>query len=143
MSEQNKAVARRFYEEVFNQQNVNAIDDICAHDFVDHSAMPGQAPGAQGLKQIFGMYLKGFPDIRVKIEEMIAERDLVATRISGEATHKGELFGTAATGKRIQFNGIDIVRVANGKVAEAWHQGDDMIALMQLGIKPPTSPAMP
>jgi steroid delta-isomerase-like uncharacterized protein len=137
MSEQNKAIARRFYEEVFNKQNVNAIDDVCAPNFVDHSAMPGQAPGAEGLKQIFGMYLKGFPDIRVKIEEMIAERDLVATRFTGEATHRGELFGTPATGKNMTFNGIDIIRVTNGKVVEAWHQGDDMIALMQLGIKPP------
>lgn len=137
MSEQNKAVAKRFYEEVFNKQNVNAIDDVCASNFVDHSAMPGQAPGAQGLKQIFGMYLKAFPDIHVKIKEMIAERDLVVTRFSGEATHKGELFGTPATGKKIKFNGIDIIRVANGRAAEAWHQGDDMIALMQIGIKPP------
>jgi steroid delta-isomerase-like uncharacterized protein len=137
MSEQNKAVARRFYEEIFNKKNVSAIDELCAPDFVDHSAMPGQAPGAQGLKQTFGLYLKAFPDLRMKIEEMIAERDLVVTRFSGEATHQGELFGTPATGKNITFNGIDIIRVANGKAAEAWHQGDDAVALMQLGIKPP------
>ena len=137
MSEQNKATARRFYDEVFNRGDVSAIDQLCAHDFKDHTALPGQAPTAQGLKQIMATYLKAFPDIKVTVEEMIAEGDLVAARFSGTATHKGELFGTAPTGKRISFNGIDFLRFKNGRVTDAWHQGDDVIALMQLGIKPP------
>ena len=137
MSEQNKATARRFYDEVFNRGDVSAIDQLCAADFQDHTAMPGQPPGPQGLKQIMGTYLKAFPDIKVTVEEMIAEGDLVAARFAGTATHKGEMFGTAPTGKRITFSGIDFLRFKNGKVTDAWHQGDDVIALMQLGIKPP------
>jgi predicted ester cyclase len=96
-----------------------------------------QAPGRQGLKDSFGVYMKAFPDMHVNVEELIAERDLVAARFSGEGTHRGELFGTAPTGKRIKFNGIDFLRIKNGKAVEAWHQGDDMVGLMQLGIKPP------
>lgn len=141
MSEQNKATARRFYDEVFNRGDVSAIDQLCAADFKDHTAMPGQAPGAQGLKQIMGAYFKAFPDMKVKVEEIIAEGDFVAARFSGSATHNGELFGTAPTGKRITFNGIDFLRFKNGKVTDAWHQGDDVIALMQLGIKPPGMPS--
>lgn len=137
MSEQNKAVVRRFYEEVFNNHNVNAIDELCDAGFVDHSAMPGQAPGRQGLKESFGVYMTAFPDMHVNIEEMIAEQDLVATRFSGDATHRGEMFGAPPTGRKLKFNGIDFIRVKNGKAVEAWHQGDDAIAMMQLGIKPP------
>ena len=137
MSEQNKAVAKRFYEDVFNRQNLNGIDEACAPDFVDRSAMPGQAPGTQGLKDMMGIYVKAFPDMRVTVEEIIAEGDTVAARFSGTATHKGELFGTPATGKTITFHGMDFLHFKNGKVTEAWHQGDDVIALMQIGVKVP------
>ena len=140
MSEQNKALAKRFYEEIFNKKNLNAIDELCAPNFVDHSAMPGQAPGVKGLKDSFSMFMKAFPDMRVTLDEMIAERDVVAARFSGEGTHKGELFGTAPTGKKIKFNGIDMIRIRDGKAVEAWHQGDDMIGLMQLGVKLPMPP---
>jgi steroid delta-isomerase-like uncharacterized protein len=137
MSEQNKALVRRFYEEVFNGRNVDAIDDICARDFVDHNAMPGQEPGTQGLKQMFGLYLRAFPDMQATVEEIVAERDLVVTRFTVEATHKGELFGAPPTGKRMRSHGIDMLRIRNDKVAEAWHQGDDVVVLMQLGVKLP------
>lgn len=137
MSEQNKAVARRFYEEVFNRKNVNAIDDLCAPDFKDHSPMPGQGSGAKGVKDMFSTYIKAFPDLRLTVEEMISEGDVVAARFSGEGTHKGEIFGAAPTGKRISFHGIDMLHFKNGKVTDAWHQGDDAVALMQLGVKMP------
>jgi steroid delta-isomerase-like uncharacterized protein len=137
MSDHNKATVRRFYDEVFNRGDVNAIDQFCAPDFKDHTAMPGQAPGVQGLKQIMGAYFNAFPDMKIEVEDIIAEGDLVAARFSGSATHKGDLFGTAATGKRIHFSGTDFLRFKNGKVTDVWHQGDDVIALMQIGIKPP------
>ena len=135
MSEQNKAVARRFFEEVFNRHNLNAIDEVVAPTFVDHNAMPGQAPGAQGTKDMFAIYLRAFPDLRVSVEDIIGEGDVVAARFSGTGTHKGELFGTPATGKTIRVQGIDFLHFRNGKVTDAWHQGDDMLALMQIGVK--------
>jgi predicted ester cyclase len=137
MSDQNKALVRRFYEEVFNAKNVDAIDELCHPDFVDHMAMPDQAPGSQGLKKAFADYLNAFPDMQVQVQDVIAEGDLVATRFTGGATHRGEIFGAAPTGKRITFNGIDIVRIRDGKAVEAWHQGDDIIGLMQIGAKLP------
>jgi steroid delta-isomerase-like uncharacterized protein len=141
MSEQNKDLAKRFYEEVFNRKNLNAIDELCDANIVDHSAMPGQAPGRQGLKDIFNLFLRAFPDMRLTVEEIIAERDLVAARFRGEGTHRGELFGTPPTGKTMRFNGIDFIRIRNGRASEVWHQGDDLVGLLQLGIKPPMPPA--
>ena len=79
MSEDNKALVRRFYDEIFTKKNANAIDEICSPDFVDRNPMPGQAPGRQGMKDSFAGFLRAFPDMAVTIEEMIAERELVAS----------------------------------------------------------------
>lgn len=135
MSEQNKAVVRRFYQEVFNNHNVDAIGEICSSDFVDHTAMPGQAQGLEGIKQMFATFDRAFPDMHVEIEDMVAEGDVVVTRFTGSGTHKGELMGTPATNKQITFHAIDWLKFSGGKVAEAWHQGDDALALMSLGVK--------
>jgi steroid delta-isomerase-like uncharacterized protein len=137
VSEQNKALVRRFYEEVFNKQHVNAIDELCTPDFVDHTAMPGQGPGREGFKQSFALFMPGFPDFHATIEDMVAEGDVVVTRFTGTATHKGEVMGAAATNKRVTFHGIDWLKFKDGKVAEAWHQGDDMMVMASLGAKMP------
>lgn len=135
MSEQNRALVRRFYEEVFNNHKIDAIGDICAADFVDHTAMPGQAPGLEGIKQMFAMFNRAFPDMHIDIEDMVAEREVVVTRFTITGTHKGELMGTPATNKRVTFHGIDWFKFRGDKVAEAWHQGDDAAVLASLGIK--------
>lgn len=137
MSEQNKALAQRFYEEIFNKKNLNAIDELCAPGFVDHHPMPGQAPGVKGVKDVFALFIEGFPDLRVAVDEMVAERDLVVARFSVTGTHKGPLFGAAPTGKRVTFHGMDMVRIQSGKATEVWHYGDEMEVLMGLGVKPP------
>ena len=137
MSEDNKALVRRFYDEIFTKKNANAIDEICSPDFVDRNPMPGQSPGRQGMKDVFGGFLHAFPDMAVTIEEMIAERDLVAARFTVTGTHQGELMGAKPTGKKITVHGIDMMRIVGGKVVEATHYGDEMIALMKLGVRPP------
>lgn len=137
MSEQNKSATRRFYEEVLNRHNVNAIDELCAANCVDHTAMPGQASGAQGVKDMFLVFLNAFPDLRVNVEEMIAERDIVVARLAMDGTHKGELMGAPPTGKKVTFRGIDMIRIKDGKATDVWHHGDDMMVLAQLGVKLP------
>lgn len=141
MSEQNKAVVGRFYEEVFNKRNANVIDELSAPNFIDHTAAPGQAPGATGVKDMTVMFQKAFPDLRVTVEEIVAERDIVVARFSMEGTHRGELFGTAATGKRVTFRGLDMVRIKDGKATEVWHYGDDMVVMSQLGVRFPAPTA--
>ena len=136
MSEQNKALARRFYEEVFTQKKLATIDELCDPSFVDHNALPGQRPGAEGLKDIFGAWLAAFPDLRATVHELIAESDLVVARFTLEGTHKGTLMGVPPTGQRVTFRGMDMVRIRNGRAVEAWHEGNDAEVMMSLGVQP-------
>ena len=106
MSEENKAQARRSYEEVFNKHNVDAIDEFCAPGFVDHTAPPDVSPGIDGLKQLLGMYFNAFPDLHLTLDEMVAEGDVVVVRSTGRATHTGDLMGIPPTGKPITVRGL-------------------------------------
>jgi steroid delta-isomerase-like uncharacterized protein len=140
----NKAILRTYVETIFNQKQVDRADDLVAPDYLDHAALPGQAPGLEGAKQKWAMYLAGIPDLRVTIEELVAEGDMVAVRRSYEGTHQGELLGIPATGKHLQLGGISIFRLAGGKIAEHWEQLDRLTLMQQLGVIPaPAAPADP
>ena len=136
MSEQNKALARRFYEEVFNQKKLTTVDELSDPSFVDHNAMPGQGPGAAGLRDSFEQYFNGFPDLRITLHELIAEGDIVVARFTMDGTHTGTLMGVPSTGNRVTFRGIDMVRIKNGRAVEAWHEGNDAEVMMSLGVLP-------
>ena len=137
MSEENKAVLRRWYEECFNKKNLAIIDELIAPNCVEHNAFPGQAPGIEGVKQTIGMFLAAFPDMRVTVDDMIAEGDKVAVRYSGRGTHRGELMGIAATGKQVTATGMEIVRLSGGKMVEHWEQMDMLGMMQQMGVLPP------
>lgn len=139
MSEKNKALTRRFYEEVLSKKNLNAIDELCAPEVVDHNPVPGQEPGLQGLRQTIGEYLRAFPDMRVTVHEVVAEGDVVAVRITGEGTHTGSFLGAPPTGKKVAFRAIDMIRVKNGKATEIWHEGNDIEVMAQIGVKVPVT----
>ena len=139
MSELNKALVRRFYEEVINQKKLETMDELCEPDFIDHNALPGQRPGREGLKDSFGQFLAGFPDMRATVHQLIAEGDILVARFTMEGTHTAALMGAAPTGKRVTFRGIDMVRIRNGRAIEAWHEGNDLEILMQLGVQAPTA----
>ena len=135
MSEENKAEARRFYEEVFNKANVDAIDEFCVPGFVDHTALPGMAPGIEGVKQLLGMYFNAFPDLRITVDEIVAEGDVAVIRSTVTATHTGDLMGIPPTGKPITLRGLDFVGMSGGKATGIWHFEEAMFA--QLGVAPP------
>ena len=139
MSEFHKSLARRFYEEVINQKKLDAMDELCAPDIVDHNALPGQRPGRGGLKDSFGQFLAGFPDLRATVHQMVAEGDILVSRFTMEGTHTGALMGAAPTGKRVTFRGIDMVRIRDNRAVEVWHEGNDLEILMQLGVQPPSA----
>jgi steroid delta-isomerase-like uncharacterized protein len=139
MSENNKAMARRFYEEVFNRRNLAAVDELCAAGIVDHNPLPGQPPGVQGMKDTLGAYFQAFPDLRLTLHEMVAEGDIVVARFTGQGTHRGTLLGVAPTGKNVKFTGIDMIRIKNGQATEVWHEGNDAVALGELGVHVPAS----
>ena len=132
-AEKNKAVARRGYEAI-NQNNLDALDEVVASDITDNDPAPGQAPGLEGVKQYFSSLHAAFPDVRMDVEEMIAEGDKVVARVSVSGTHRGEFMGIAPTGNRVTIKGIDILRVADGKMVEHWGKFDDLGMMQQLGV---------
>jgi steroid delta-isomerase-like uncharacterized protein len=134
--EDNKAIIRGYVEAVWNQQQVDRADEFMAPDFLDHASLPGQAPGLEGWKKKWAMYLAGIPDLRVTIEELVAEGDKVGVRRTYEGTHQGELLGVPPTGNHVQIGGISIFRLAGGKLAESWEQVDLLALMQQLGALP-------
>jgi steroid delta-isomerase-like uncharacterized protein len=139
MSEENKAIARRGYEAI-NQNNLDALDEVVASDITDHDPAPGQAPGLEGVKQWFSSMHTAFPDFQMNVEDMIAEGDKVVARVSLSGTHHGEFMGIDPTGNRVTITGIDILRInAEGKIVEHWGNFDDLSMMQQLGVMEPPS----
>jgi steroid delta-isomerase-like uncharacterized protein len=134
-TEENKALARRVIEQMFNEGNLDVADELLALDYVDHDpTLPEDVHGPEGFKEYVGMYRSAFPDLHVQIEDQIAEGDRVATRWTGTGTHDGELAGIAPTGKRVTVPGMEMVRIANGKLVEGWEGYDSGTLMRQLGV---------
>ncbi len=134
--EENKALIRRFVEEVLNQKNLDAVDELLTPDHLDHSVPPGLPPGREGIRQGMAMYLAAFPDLQVTIDDQIAEGDKVTNRYTSRATHRGELFGLPPTGNRVTYTTTDVIRVAGGKLAKRWAVDDRLGMMQQLGVVP-------
>lgn len=118
MSEENKAVVRRMIEEIFNQGNLDATEEIVAQDHVHHDpAMPEEGHGIEDFKQFVGLYRLAFPDLHVQIEDQFAEADRVATRWTATGTHEGDLMDIPSTGRRATQPDMDISRISGGKIA--------------------------
>ena len=132
-TQDNKALARRYIEELFNQKNLAVFDELCAPNFVWHNASTTMQ-GQESCKQFLSMLLSGFPDLHITIEDLIAEGDLVAERLTFRGTHQGDLLGIPSTGKQIHVTGLSITRVANGKCVEFWTNSDDLGLMQQLGV---------
>jgi steroid delta-isomerase-like uncharacterized protein len=136
MSEANKALIRRFVEEVQNQHNVDAFDEFFAPSFVNYDPLPGLPGTLAGAKQLHRMLFAAFPDLKMTIHDQAAESDKVWTRKTASGTHQGELLGIPATGKYVFWNIIDIMRIGNGKITEHWVVADVMSLMQQLGAVP-------
>jgi steroid delta-isomerase-like uncharacterized protein len=130
--EQNKAVYRRFIEEVFNGGQLELIDELLAPDYVFNDAPPGTPPGKDAIRQVVTLFRSGFPDLYITIEDVLAERDLVCFRATTRGTHLGEAFGIPATGRKIEMKGLTMVRIEDGKVAESWVKNDVAGLMKQL-----------
>ncbi len=110
--------------------DMSAVDRYYSTDYVDHHPSPGRstAAGIEGIRRAFKMFYDAFPDTRHEIRDLIAEGDRVVARTYAEATHTGEIFGRAATGKRVDLEAISIYRIADGKIAERWsYQGKGIL----------------
>jgi steroid delta-isomerase-like uncharacterized protein len=136
-AEGNKALIRRYVEEVWNKGNLSVIGEILATKFIRHDpADPEPVSSSEGLKQVVTMYRTAFPDVHFTIDDQIAEGDKVATRWRGSGTHKGSLRGIAPTGKESTVTGIVISRIVGGKIVEEWGNWDTLGMLQQLGVVP-------
>jgi steroid delta-isomerase-like uncharacterized protein len=126
---------RRFYDDVVGKGELNLIDELTTDDLVDHEeGLPGQPPGREGVKFFVNTLRDAFPDISTKtVEPTLADGDLEAARVVVTGTHEGELLGVAPTGNTVEIEGIDIIRVEDGKVAEHWGITDTMSLMQQLG----------
>ncbi len=138
MSTDNKALVRRVYDEVINGGNLALIDELFAADFVDHEEFPGLAGGREGVKQFFTMMRAAFPDLRMAIDDLIAEGDKVVARATMSGTHKGEFMGMEPSGKQFRVSAIDVVRFADGKAIEHWGLTDAAAMMEQLSAVPAT-----
>ena len=148
MSEANKELVQRHFEEIFNRKNLAVCDEIMAEDYVEHAVAPfdqtapGRVNGPQAMRGTAEWLLAQFPDLHMTIEAMIAEGDTVAVRILSEGTNLGALNGVVPpTGKRFSARQSHWFRVADNKLVEHWTTREDLSAMLQLGIiQPPGRP---
>jgi ketosteroid isomerase-like protein len=137
MSETNKNVLRRSFEEVWNKGNLHVADELFTPNYADHDpSTPDLGRGPESEKKRATLYRSAFPDLRLTIEDIIAEGETVMARWSCRGTHKGALNGIAPTGKQVTISGVSIARFANGKMAEGWVNWDALGLFQQLGAVP-------
>ncbi len=152
--EQNKEVARAYFEEIFNKHNLEIIEAIVAQDYVEHGVPAFQNTGQQkenrssnGATQMRGVaqwVLAAFPDVQFHLEQVIAEGDLVAVQSTWQGTQLGTFQGNPPTGKQFHATRTDVLRIKEGKVVEHWANRDDLAQLLQLGIvQAPQRPQRP
>ena len=130
--EKNKAIVRRFFEEVWNQEKESVIDEIFASTVVFN----GQSITRDELKQALAGRRTAFADIQVTVDDQVAEGDKVSTRRTWRASHRGPYRGVAATGKQVTWTQISVVRSSQGRIAEDWAVSDELSILQQLGAFP-------
>jgi len=139
MSNDNKAIARKLIEDVWNDRKLNFLDEVIDASYTYHDPnSPDFGQGPQNYKARVTLYANAFPDMRLAIEEVVAEGDSVVLRWQASGTHKGELYGIAPTGKTVGGPGMSILHFRNGKVVEDWAVWDTLGLLRQLGVVPAT-----
>lgn len=136
MSDANKRIMHRFFEEIFNTGALSVADEIVGVDYLNHNAAPGEKPGREGLKAFVAYLRTGFPDIHFTLDDLIAEGDQVVTRWRVTGTQQGEFAGVPPNGKTVHVTAINIHRIAGGQIQEAWLNWDALGMLQQLGVIP-------
>jgi steroid delta-isomerase-like uncharacterized protein len=137
MSENNKAIVRRLIEEFWNKGNQSLADQFFAPIYTHHdSSTPDFGKGPEGERKRSTLYRTAFPDLRLTVEDLIAENEMVTARWSCHGTHKGDLGGIAPTGKQINITGVTVLRFSNGKMVEGYVNWDALGMMQQLGVVP-------
>jgi steroid delta-isomerase-like uncharacterized protein len=137
MSQENKGLVQRWFEEVWNNGRADLIEEMfdengIAHGLSDDPAKPIKGP--KDYTPFYKSFREAFPNMKIVVEDMIAEGDKVTARCSVRGKHEGNFRGLAATQSPIEFTGITIVRIADGKIVEAWNNFDFMTVNRQVGL---------
>jgi len=137
LSQDNKALTERWFEEVWNKGRAEAIREMVTEDLFVHGLSDAKGEAIKGVKEFdrfHSQFVNAFPNIQVKVEDLIAEGDKVAARCTVSAKHTGDALGFAPTHADVDFTGIAIVRIKDGKIVEAWNNFDFMKMNRQLGV---------
>jgi predicted ester cyclase len=135
-----KAVIRRNTEEVQGRGNWALFDELFADDFLDHTPQPNCTPDKAGALGLYRKLRAAFPDFHAQIHWQRVDGDVVTTYKTYRGTQQGEFLGIAPTGREIQFETVDAMRVRSGKISEHWGVANLFSVLQQLGAWPPTTP---
>lgn len=127
-----KEIYRRIIEAI-SRDDLDALERLFAPDVVDHNPIPGQVPGLEGFKQWMASARASFPDLQGSVEDVIAEGDWVAARMTWHGTHEGDFLGVPPTNKRVDMTAFHHVRFEGGRAAEWWGTADVFGALQQVG----------
>jgi predicted ester cyclase len=135
MSERNKALSRRWFEEVWNQGKEETIDELFAPSSVGHGLGDAPLVGAEGFKPFYRLYRDAFPDLHIDVEEIVAEGDLTVTRFTVTGTHMGDSLGLAPTGRQVRATGMVMTRWQDGRIVEGWNNVDIPGMMAQLSAR--------
>jgi steroid delta-isomerase-like uncharacterized protein len=130
--EENKALVRRYYEEMWNRWDLALADELIAEDLAFRGSLGVAVRGRSGFQDYLRAVRHAFPDFHNRIEELVAEGDKVVARLTYTGTHQGELFGIGPTGKRVTYAGVAIFRITAGRITEGWVLGDVHELMRQL-----------
>jgi steroid delta-isomerase-like uncharacterized protein len=136
MSAENKALVERWFEEVWNNGRSEVIDEMFAPDGVAHG-LGDDRRGPEGFKLFHASFRQAFPNVRVEVEDVIAEGDKVAYRLTATGTHSGDGLGFAPTGRPVRFEAMGFARIVDGKIVEGWNVLDQLGMMTQLGAIAP------
>lgn len=134
--EKNKALFRRWYEDVVNDNDYSAVEELLAPDYRAHFPGAPEPVDSDGHKGMVEMFAAAFPDWHESVQDVIAEGDKVVIRVTAGGTQQGDFQGMAPTGRTVTITGIGIARIENGRIAESWWDFDGLGLMQQLGAIP-------
>jgi steroid delta-isomerase-like uncharacterized protein len=134
--EGNKALVRRMEDEIFNKRRLDAIDEFISPDYVLRTAATGMPAGRDAVRGSIAAYLAGFSDLRISVDELVAEGDRVVGLFTFTGTHDGDLFGIPPTGRAISVRQMAMYRIRDGQVVEEWEVSDQLALMQQVGAIP-------
>jgi len=136
--EQNKALMYRWFEEVWNQRKTKTIDELMVPDVVAHG-LPGEGGvvhGAEAFKASYHLFTGAFPDLTIRVDQVLAEGDMAMARFTCRGTHLGETLGVAASQQPVEFVGMTIAHIKDGQIVEGWNVVDFLTMQKQIGLVP-------